>query len=150
MKITSACIASLASAILMISKPAFSQEAEQANITFVEGSVLVYCTAPSSDSEEHMKVFLDSFPKLIANMQERANNGDLSRAHYLGSLKDGFFFVFRGDTIEQAQSRADALLAESESIISESLKTAGVEPEGKFSDRCESLEVGPLAVKAIE
>jgi len=150
MKILTAPFAILVSTILLVSTPVFSQGSEQANIEFAEGSVLVYCTAPNPDSDAHMKVFLDSFPKLIENMQLSANNGELLRAHYLGRLKEGFFFAFHGESIEEAQSKADKLLAESDAIVSESLKTAGVTPKGSFGDNCNSLEIGPLAVKSLK
>lgn len=150
MKVLTIPFIALVSTILMVSTSAFSQETEQENIAFAAGSVLVYCTAPNPDSETHMKVFLDSFPKLIANMQLSANNGELLRAHYLGRLKDGFFFVFKGESIEEAQSKADKLLAENDAIISESLKTANIESSRNFSDSCNSLEVGPLAIESLK
>ena len=146
MKTFSKPFSKLASLLLIVSSSVFASEAELANTTFSESSVLLFCEAPNSDSEQHTQVFLDAFPKLIANMTKVANEGGLERAHYLGNLNDGFFLVFRGDTLELAQAKADELVAQNDAIIKEALASADIEADSPFSDSCKAFKIGPVAV----
>ena len=133
---------------LAASAPARAAETDMINLDFDGGAVLILCTAPNPDSEAHAKVFADSFPRLIENMQRHANEGDLVRAHYLGRLKDGFFIVVGGDDIEEARENAAELQEENGAIVSEAIEAAGLEPrpDADPNDTCEMTEIGPVAV----
>ena len=122
--------ASLAVALAVATAPPASAQADETDMIDLEfdgGAVLILCTAPAPDSEAHARVFEDSFPRLIENMQLRANEGDLVRAHYLGRLKDGFFIVVGGDDIEEARQNAAELQQEDGAIVAEAIEAAGLE-----------------------
>ena len=117
------------------------------DLEFDGGAVLILCTAPAPDSEAHARVFEHSFPRLIENMQLRANEGDLVRAHYLGRLKDGCFIVV-GDDIEEARQNAAELQQENGAIVAEAIEAAGLErrPDADPNDTCRTTEIGLVAV----
>lgn len=151
MRKSSASVAIRAAGLLSLSALTHAAETGTVNVDFDGGAVLILCTAPNPDSEAHAKVFKDSFPRLIENMQIRANEGDLVRAHYLGRLKDGFFIVVGGDDIEEARENAVDLQEENGAIVAEAVESAGLEPL-PGSDRngaCRTTEIGPVAVLPI-
>ena len=145
MKIISKKIAKLASLLIFASSSVFADE-EVANTSFSESSVLMFCSVPEPESETHSDLFLDAFPKLISTMIKSANEGGLERAHYMGRLKDGFFLVFRGESLEKAQAKADELLALNDAVIKDVLATVDIKSDTAFSDSCKSFEIGPVAV----
>ena len=117
---------------------------EQSNIAFEEGSVHIYCTQPPNAKEE---VFLEAFPKLIANLQIHADEGRVVRAHYLKELKHGVFVVVGGDTREDAIVNADLLLKEQQAILSAASESVGADSNDDVSDNtCRMFEVGPVAI----
>ena len=120
--------------------------AEEDNVGFDEGSVLIFCDAPDPDSARHAAVFAEAFPKLIENLQLRADEGMLVRAHYLGRLKDGVFLVVDGESIEEARENAAALQRQNSAIIAEAMEAAGVDLDGYAGDNCRTEEIGPVAI----
>lgn len=126
----------LAASLLFISH--YSNAADQSNITFQNGSVLVICTAPEGRSLSADE-FNRAFPKWISLMQTRANDGVITRAHYLGELKDGIFIVVAGNTVELAMTNAVDLSNDLNAIYeSEIEKDAG--------EMCRFRKIGPVAI----
>lgn len=118
---------------------------DQSDIKFTEGSVLIYCTAPTESGQISTKVFNEAFPKWMARLQERADEGTIARAHYLSDLKSGLFVVVLGNSTEQAMSNAGMVMSENRNILIDAYEKAGLDlrPE---DERCTLIEIGPVAV----
>ena len=116
----------------------YAYATDQSNIQFKEGSVLIIC-APPEGKELTEEQFNKAFPKWIALMQKRANEGIIARAHYLGTLKEGIFIVVGG---------ANAKLAMENAIgVSEELNEVYEREVGETTiDSCRFREIGPVAI----
>ena len=63
--------------------------ADQTDMEFDQGTVLIRCAAPDGHPQISRELFNSGFPHWITNLQKRANEGLITRVHYLGSLKEG-------------------------------------------------------------
>ncbi len=110
----------------------------QSKITFDQGSVLVIC-APPEGVKLTTEQFNKAFPEWITTLQIRANEGVITRAHYLGELKAGIFIVVGGDSAQIAMENASAISDELNAIYRKTTGTDGIET-------CKFREIGPVAI----
>ena len=124
--------------------------AQSTNYAFEEGSMLLLCVAPDSDSEASAAVFEQAFPQLVENLQVRANEGKVIRAHFLTELGDGMFIVVGGEDAGEAANNAIELQRESIDIIEEAIETAGAGDVVPPPDFCRMIPIGPVAVLPMQ
>ena len=143
-----AAVAAPATAIaaLALLTPLASGADDPIESDFETGSVIVYCTAPEPLSATGLAVFEAAFPALVENLQARANEGEVLRAHFLTNLREGLFVVVGGDDAEDAFDNAVALQREHVSILEDAIRVAGVGDVASAPQFCPMLQIGPVAV----
>ena len=120
---------------------------EAGEMSFSEGSVIIRCgTPPGSDNDISNKLFAAAFPNWITSLQTHANEGLISRAHYLGVLKRGMFIVVIGDTKEDAKSNSEIVLSDLAQIMEKAIKETGQTPPFSAEEACLVGEIGPIAI----
>ncbi len=121
--------------VLTISSPALSEE----DLAFDQGSVLVVCGEAASGVTLSFDDFNAGFPEWVTMLQEKANEGVIVRAHFLGSVREGVFFVVAGPDV-------DAALKNARDVV-DALERAYREGTGKENqDVCKYHAIGPVAV----
>ncbi len=111
---------------------------DQSNITFSQGSVLIIC-APPEGVELTAEQFNSAFPEWITYLQTKANEGVITRAHYLGELKAGMFIVVAGKDKDDAMKNAQSVIGQLDDTFR---KVTGLEG----ADTCKFREIGPVAI----
>lgn len=111
---------------------------DYSNITFSQGSVLIIC-APPEGVELTTEQFNSAFPEWITFLQIKANEGVITRAHYLGELNSGMFIVVAGKDKDDAMNNAQNVIGELDDTFR---KVTGLEG----ADTCKFREIGPVAV----
>ena len=146
---TAASVAALSA--LLATGTAAAQSNDQ---VFEEGSMLLLCVAPDPDDEAGAEasaaVFEEAFPRLVENLQVRANEGKVIRAHFLTELGDGMFIVVGGEDAGEAANNAIELQRESIDIIEEAIETAGAGDVVPPPDFCRMIPIGPVAVLPMQ
>ena len=131
-------IASTVALAALTALPIGHATADQSDVTFDQGSVLIICVPPDG-MELTTDDFEKAFPRWIDTMQTRANEGSIVRAHYLGELKAGIFIVAGGEDRDAAMDNAVA--------VSDELNTIFNEETGRDVDgTCQFREIGPVAI----
>lgn len=120
---------------------------ESAEMSFGEGSVIIRCgTPPGQDKQISNKLFEAAFPNWITSLQEHANEGRVSRAHYLGVLKEGIFIVVVGDDRESALNNSELVLSDLGKIMEKAIEETGETPPFTTEESCLVGEIGPVAI----
>lgn len=119
---------------------------DQSEIYFSEGSVLIYCSKNDNPQELTTELFNEAFPNLIELLQQKANAGLISRAHYLSQLKEGVFIVVKGDSREESITNAEDILTSIDEVMASAMKKLELPQTGKTTDSCKTLEIGPIAI----
>ncbi len=118
--------------------------ADQTDISFKEGSVLIRC---STGQKIRTELFEAAFSNWITTLQLHANEGRVVRAHYLGQLKEGIFIVVAGTSKNDAAVNAEIVLADLAEITQQAVAKAGMEPVIiNLDEDCQIIEIGPVAV----
>ena len=143
-KVKLTCV--IATLILNISVVA----ADQADIQFKSGSVLIRCMAPNGHPVITTKLFNAAFPHWITAVQSMANKGVISRAHYLGELKQGIFIVVEGATREEALVNASVVVSEINAVTVNAIEATAEAPDFAVDDACQFIEIGPVAVTPMK
>ena len=107
------------------------------NTPFEEGSVLVICGKPVGGPDLSSEEFLAGYPEWISTLTLKANEGIVTRAHYLGTIKEGVFIVFAGPDKDDAMKNAKDVVAH--------LQMVYARVTGNDEDICKFLEIGPIA-----
>lgn len=120
---------------------------EAAEMSFSEGSVIIRCgTPPGQDNHISSKLFEAAFPSWMTSLQKHANDGLVSRAHYLGELKQGIFIVVVGENREQALENSEVVLSDLGKIMDMAMQETGEKPEFTAEESCLVGEIGPVAI----
>ncbi len=139
-------ITRLATLIAAITFTGSINAADQTDYQFTAGNVLVRCMAPDEHPLITTELFNAAFPEWITSMQKMANNGLISRAHYLGELKEGIFIVVEGETRNQAMVNATAVISEINAVTAKAIEETGESPDFAIDDACQFIEIGPVAI----
>ncbi|MEO1159928.1 MAG: hypothetical protein AAFW74_05625 [Pseudomonadota bacterium] len=107
---------------------------------FEEGGVVAICGRPVGGPDLSSEAFLAGFPEWITSLQVKANEGVIERAHYLGTIKEGVFIVFKGPDRAQAMSSAKEVTGQLKRVYTE---VTGNESKDEI---CRFYEIGPVAV----
>lgn len=134
----------IAVAKVMLILPVNSAIAQsQSDISFSEGSVLLYCTT-KDNREIPEEFFEDAFPQWVVALQNFAKEGVVLKAHYLPDLRSGVFIVVGGDSLEDAKNNVGEVESSSRKILDTALSKAGI--ENPYQDSCLQIEIGPVAI----
>lgn len=140
-------IATLASAMSAFSS---ANAANQEDMVFEEGTVLIRCMAPEGHQLISTELFNAGFPKWLTRLQKLANDGVVRRVHYLGELKEGLFIVIEATTKKQALERASMVVNDINSIMENAIVESGSRPTFDQHDACQYIEIGPVAVLPLK
>lgn len=121
--------------------------ADQANVVFSEGSVLIRCSSGQEISDD---LFKAAFPDWMARLQKHANAGLVKRAHYLGRLKEGIFIVVAGESRDQAGENAKTVMADLAAIAQKAVDENGLQQPVSLDETCQTSEIGPVAILPIK
>ena len=106
--------------LLLATAVSFAQD--PINMSFDNGSVIIYCAAPSKEDQISSAVSLEAFPLWMANLQEEAHEGRVARAIH----------------------------ARNQRIMTEAVSTTGVDGfEMIFEKTCQLIEIGPVAIQPM-
>lgn len=129
---------------LLFIGPANAQE--QSDFEFDKGSILIRCEAPEGSKQISTKLFNTLFPIWITSLQGWANDGLVSRAHYLGELKQGMLIVVTGKNREDTKANATYVLGELISSMESAVEESGTQLSFEPSGACHLSEIGPVAI----
>ena len=138
-------IRTLAPALTLLSLVATTSAVAQ---EFEEGTMLLLCTVPDAqdDSEIASDVFDEAFPKLIDQLQMRANEGTVLRVHWLLRVEDGMMIFVGGDDVADAANNAAEIQLESMAILEEAIEAADAAGDAPAPEYCKQIPIGPVAV----
>lgn len=117
--------------------------ADQTNVLFDEGRVLIRC---SSGQDINNELFEAAFPGWITSLQKHADAGLVARAHYLGRLKEGIFIVVTGESKDAAAANAKIVMADLTAVTQKATEKTGLEPVASLDEACQTSEIGPVAI----
>lgn len=120
--------------------------ADQTDMEFDQGTVLIRCTTPDGHPQISRELFKRGFPHWITNLQKRANEGLIARVHYLGSLKEGLFIVVNGENRQEALKNAVVIIDEINTVMENAIEDSGDQPGFDQNDACQHIEIGPVAI----
>lgn len=123
---------------------------DQTNYQFTEGSVLIRCMVPEDQNKITTELFNSAFPQWITILQNYANEGLISRAHYLGELKEGIFIVVIGKDKEESMKNAETVITDINRITAKAMQDTSTALSFDAADACQFIEIGPLAVQPME
>ncbi len=133
-------------AVLTLALLGTAKAADETEIVFTEGTVLVRCVVPDGHPQISTELFNAGFPHWISNLQKQANEGLISRVHYLGELKEGLFIVVEGSTRTEAKDNALVVIKGINTVMEQAIEASGEQPGFDQSDACQSIEIGPVAI----
>lgn len=134
----------IAIVVLFVSFPISSAWAQsQSDFSFDDGVVALYCSAKEG-SEIPDDVFEEAFPQWIEALQSFADDGVISRAHYLPDFRSGVFVVVGGESLDNAKSNVLAVEKSMLAILESALTKAG--SANPYNDTCQQIEIGPVAI----
>ncbi len=138
---------SLAAGLLILFSSIANAQSDQSTFTFVTGSVVIHCAAPSGEQKLSVDTFNEAFGLWITKLQIHANEGRVIRAHYLNEFREGIFIVVTGDTPDKAMENALAIQAENQEILKSAVEKTGGDPSSINAEgSCQFIPIGPVAI----
>ena len=120
--------------------------ADQSDMEFDQGTVLIRCMAPEGHAQISTDLFNAGFPYWITNLRKMADDGLIRRVHYLGVLRDGLFIVIEAKTREEALEKSTVVINDINAVMRKAIADTGEQPTFDQNDACQFIEIGPVAI----